>query len=729
MNLSKSIIKLNGVNKNVVVANIKNDENTQQTTTKTVNQLHHIHILDRSGSMSRDIDELIENVKQTIDYMDDNDFVTIIWFASEGQFATLVKAAKKDESIKLLLDSIKSTLGCTCFSDPLKEVKKVIDETSIICDNFNITLFTDGEPVTSWSEAEEEMKIFEALREYADKVIAINTIGYGNFYNKKLLTIIANSSEFGEHIHSSKIDEYMSIFSHNYERISDLYIQKTKISKINTTIIYLNSSSAKMYEDVLEMKMMEKKKNQFIIINKDANDFDFEINGEILNSKDIKTNTKAATELNIKYVYAYLNYYNDNRKVALNVLSDIGDKYLVDMQMNAFTIDEVAKYTKELKKCVFKPKYRFKDGKCVKDYLPAPDTFCVLDLLKLLSNNNAKYVYTQNYKRIGLKTEDSFNLFKWDNKLHTTEMKDIIFNEKELNISLRNKITGTVKINPIAAKKVNLPENIPSYIYRSQTLIKDGQLNINEIKVIIDEETLNKIKDKEILVINSVEEYEDKYLVELNLTTIPVINQMYLNDKLLNANYILDIVMDNNKDIIDKKILSHFYSLIDDKSYNSKYNNEQIEILKEHGIDKDGMYSGVKVITAEKNEEDYYLTRSLIFNIKGDANLPSVNSVLKLSKEPTKGMKKYLYDRYNEYAKRINEIEDLKDRKEFINKNIKQLNAKILNNKFNINASKISCILTGNWYSNLTKNDKNEYEYSDGINTLIVKTDKVKKYF
>ena len=484
-----------------------------------------------------------------------------------------------------------------------------------------------------------------------------------------------------------------------------------------------------MYEDVLEMKMMEKKKNQFIIINKDANDFEFEINGEILNSKDIKVTTKLATELNIKYAYAYLNYYNDNRKIALNVLSDIGDKYLIDMQMNAFTIDEVAKYTKELKKCVFKPKYRFKDGECDENYLPAPDTFCVLDLLKLLSNNNAKYVYTQNYKRIGLKTEDSFNLFKWDEKIHTTEMKDIIFNEKELNISLRNKITGTVSINPIAAKKVNLPENIPSYIYRSQTLIKDGQLNINEIKVIINEETLNEIKNKEILVINSAEEYEDKYLVELNLTVIPVINQMYLNDKLLNANYILDIVMDNNKDIIDKKILSHFYSLIDDKSYNSKYNNEQIEILKEHGIDKDGMYSGVKVITAEKNEEDYYLTRSLIFNIKGDANLPSVNSVLKLAKEPTKGMKKYLYDRYNEYAKRINEIEDLKDRKEFINKNIKQLNTKILNNKFNINASKISCILTGNWYSNLTKNDKNEYEYSDGINTLIVKTDKVKKYF
>jgi hypothetical protein len=123
--------------------------------------------------MHSNIDELIENVKQTIDYMDDNDFVTVIWFASEGQFATLVKAAKKDESIKLLLDSIKSTLGCTCFSDPLKEVKKVIDETSIICNNFNITLFTDGEPVTSWSEAEEEMKIFAALNEYKDNVIVI----------------------------------------------------------------------------------------------------------------------------------------------------------------------------------------------------------------------------------------------------------------------------------------------------------------------------------------------------------------------------------------------------------------------------------------------------------------------------------------------------------------------------------------------------------------------------
>lgn len=729
MKLSSSVINIGGKLKKVVVANIKNEENIKRET-KSVNQLHHIHVLDRSGSMYNNIDELIENVKKTIDYMDDNDFVTVIWFASEGQFATLVKAARKDESIKLLLDSIKSTLGCTCFSDPLKEVRDVIEETSIICDNFNITLFTDGEPVTSWSEAEEERRIFEVLNEYKDKVIAINTIGYGNWYNKELLTKIANVSEFGEHIHSSKINEYMNIFSHNYERISDLCLENTEIIANNCQIIYLNTTSAKMYNEHLKMRMMEKKKNQFIIINDNENDFDFNINGEDFNSSNIKTSINAKTELNIMYAMAYLNYYNDNRKEALDILSIIKDKYLIDMQLNSFTINEIAKYTKELKKCLFKPKYRFKDGECSENYLPEPNVFCVMDLIKLLCDNGAKYVYTNNYKRIGLKSEDTFNLFKWDDKLHVTSMKDIIFNEKELNISLRNKISGMVFINPKQAKLVGLPNEIPAHIYRTQTIIKDGQLNINSIRVLVDDETLSKIKDKNSEVIKSSEKYGDSYLVELDLTIIPVINQMYLNN--LNANDLLNEVMTNNKLLIEQKVVKYLYqqnNVNDENDFGEHYTTEQVEVLKQHGIDKYFTYNGVNVITAAKNEEDYYLTRNLTFQIKGDASLPSVNAVLKLKNEPTKGMKKYLFDVYNKYNEELIDINSVNDRNVFFKSRLENINKQIIDNKISINSSKIACILTGNWYKGLTKNDKDEYEYSNGTDTLIVKTEKVKKYY
>lgn len=145
MNFYSDVVNIGSANKKVVVINHEMKEQTEQS--KSVDCLHHIHILDRSGSMSGEIAGLIENVKTTIDFMSDNDFISIIWFASAGQYKTLIKGARKDESLKLLLDSIKSTLGCTCFSDPLREVVEIIDELSPICSNFNITLFTDGEPL------------------------------------------------------------------------------------------------------------------------------------------------------------------------------------------------------------------------------------------------------------------------------------------------------------------------------------------------------------------------------------------------------------------------------------------------------------------------------------------------------------------------------------------------------------------------------------------------------
>jgi len=734
MKISQNILNLGNEQKRVVFVKMNKDDVAPEKQTVTVNQLHHIHIIDRSGSMYSNIDELIENVKETINTIDDNDFISVIWFSGEGEVGTLVKAAKKDDSIKILLDTIKSTLGCTCFSEPLQEVKKIIEETACICNNFNITLFTDGNPVTSWSQAEEETKIFATLNEYKDKVIAVNTIGYGFYYNKELLTNIANTTEFGEYIHSSQIQEYSSIFSHNYERISDLCLQSTEITANDCDIIYVNSSSAKLYKNNLKTRMAEKGKNEYIIIGNTTADFDFTINNETFNTSTLSELKKGKNILNvniiqnIKYIFAYINYYNGNRKIALDVINELKDKYIIDLLLNSFTIDEVAKCTKILKKCAFKPKNRFKKGECVEGYLPNPTTFCTLDLLRLLAENNAQYVYTKEYKRIGLKTKDTFNLFKWDDKIHTTKMSDLIFNDKELNVSLRSKITGTVSLNPNRATSVGLPETIKSFIYRNQTIIKDGQLNIKNIKVIVDNETLTKLNEHNGLVIS--EEYfnDNKQIVGLDLTAIPVVNQTYLSDNKLSADYILNAVMENNKLTIKNKIFKYFLSMIEEKEYSEQYSKEQVEVLKEHGIDNTGMYSGVKLVTAEKKEDDFYITRNLIFNIKGDVSLPSVNTVLKLKKEPTKGMKKYLYDEYNTIANTISEM-SVEERKEFLKTEMKKNNKQLLDNKFDINISKVATVLTGNWYSNLTLNDKNEYEYNNGKNTLLVKTEKVKKYF
>lgn len=725
MNQFKSgLIRIGNAMRKVVVINHKHEEEHES---KIVNSLHHIHIIDRSGSMSGNIDELIENVKETIDFMSSEDFVSVIWFASAGQYKTLIKGARKDDSIKVLLDSIKSTLGCTCFSDPLKEVSEIINELSPICANFNITLFTDGEPVCPWNVSEEEEKINKAIDLYYDKVMAINTIGYGYYYNKELLTNISQRSEFGQMIHSSQIKEYADIFSHNYERIKDLIVDPVEITAKDTQILYIGTNNSKLINNNIKFNMLEKKKNQFVIIANDDKDFDFEYQGEVYNSIDGEK-ISISTINNILYAYAYQSYYIGYRDLCLDIIcKNLNDKALVDMHMESFTKSEVANYLKELKRAVFKPKYRLKDGECGENYLPAEDATCVFDLLKYLSNNDAKYVYSSNYNRISRKSSDEFNLFTYDDKLHCTDMSELILNDKELNVSLRSKLTGKVKLNPRATSKVGLPSEVNSYVFRNQTIIKDGNLNVEHIKILLSNDKFEDFKQKfENVTIQLVEKTDSYIMFIIDLTTLPIINKKYakLNTE---AAYILDKLKVLNIESLKLKVIEQY---LKELNKTDTYTQEQLEILNNHGLDINLCYNGVKNVLTEKNEDDFYIARQMDFSIKGLSSLPSVNAV----KKKIDGEKKL--NEYDEVIKyelikiedELNSINDVNDKIKYLLTAKKYLKDKITNIKLDICIGKMATVLTGGWIKNVVMEDNDKYSYTDGEKTLIITAKKVKKY-
>ena len=726
MNKFKSgVIKIGNTMRKVVVINHKQENKHEE---KVVNSLHHIHILDRSGSMSGEIDELIENVKQTIDFMSDEDFVSVIWFASAGQYKTLIKGARKDDSIKTLLDSIKSTLGCTCFSDPLREVSEIIEELSPICPNYNITLFTDGEPVCQWSDSEEETKIHKAIDLYADKVIAINTVGYGYYYNKELLTSISQRSEFGQMIHSSQIKEYSNIFSHNYERIKDLVVDPVEINSKGTQILYLGTNNSKLMKDSIRFNMLEKKKNQFAIIGESDADFEFEYQGETYNSADGER-LSLSTMANILYAYAYQNYYIGYRDICLDILcKNLNDKAFVDMHMAAFTKDEVANYLSKLKKAVFKPKYRLQAGECDENYLPAGDAICVFDLLKYLCNNNAKYIYSRNYNRIGRKSSDEFNLFTYDDKLHCTSMSDLVLNDKELNVSLRSKLTGKVKLNPKSSAKVGLPSEIDSYVYRNQTIIKDGNLNMDQIEVLLPIDKFDDFKQKfDSLNYQLIEKVDESMRLSIDLTTLPVINKMYANTN-TEAGYVLDKLKTSNVESLKLKVIDQYLKEL--QTTNESYTQEQLDVLNEHGLDDKLCYGGVKVTMAEKNEEDFYMARQMEFSIKGQASLPSVNAVKKKI-DGEKKLNEYDQIVQAQLTKVESELSLLKEDKEKVKYLLTEktaLKAGITNTKLDLCIGKMATVLTGGWIKNVVMEDNDKYSYTDGEKTLLVTAKRVKKY-
>lgn len=340
----------------------------------------------------------------------------------------------------------------------------------------------------------------------------------------------------------------------------------------------------------------------------------------------------------------------------------------------------------------------------------------ILTLLATLANSNAEYVYSANYNRIGDKVEDGFNMFKWNDEPHTTPLRNLVWNEDKLNVSIRTMIRGTVSLNPKQAKKVGLPSVIDSQIFRNQTIIKDGKLNMERIKVNMDTDTLKAILAENIDLVTSKEKTNEGYEVELDLTTIPVITDEYI----ATPSELLASVKRNNELTAESKVLKALYKELDDTvQYGNLYTEEQIEVLKEYGVDANGNYVGIANEVTEVKE--HTPQRNVTLQIKGDAKVPSVNEVLK--KAPTKGVKLYMFNYYND---KKSEIESLtaEDKRDNLKKAMANVNKMLNTNKLGINTNRIARAILDDWNGFDTDNKGNRV-YTDGTDTLVVK-DEVK---
>jgi hypothetical protein len=754
MKTYKSKIKLGNTEKVVLAVNYAKEE--QKAEAVTVDRLHFIHVLDRSGSMSSHLPKLMDEVDETLESMSDNDLISVIWFSGEGECKTVFKGkSKRDrDDIRVMLDTLKRPVGLTCFSEPLLEVNEVIEDLKALCPNFAVTFFTDGQPCVS--DYDKEMSaIWKNMELIKDKVMAVNAIGYGYWYNQSLLEKMAGYTTFGRFIHSGQIAEYSDIFSHTYEILSDMVVEKLNIHVSESAeILYLTSKNTKYTHDALQLDFLNKVKNQFFFV-VDSEDAVISINDTEIRVSDVTGKIPKPTLNNFFYSMVYELYYLGRADEALDIMAhNIRDKAFIDQHIKAFTANERQEYMETVNKAIFNNKLRFTDGEAPEGYIPAEDAFSVMDLLKLLANGENYYVplSSSEYNRIGLKVTDSFNLFKAnpDQKV-MSPINEFIFNAKHLNISMRYMVNGTVALNPIEAKKLEMPKEVDSRIYRTQTIIKDGQLNVTELKTVVDKDTYSRlmrmhaegiINLKELvkeLNTNFKGEAEEGQMaienldVTFDLTAIPVINRMYA--KLSTPENILETVKEIYILKARQKVFKYFADKIKAKSYANKkteaftsYNADQIRLLESHGLNSKLDYQGVGLEKAEKNENDFYESRLLEFTLKGWSSLPKVDEVIdgKKKNAPAEAMK---------HAITIAEI-IVNDTSTTDKEKLDSLNAMIETNKKDIlmatidmNTQKISKVLTGGWWEGLELDKKNNYTFTKDDFTLIIKNDMIKVYF
>ena len=733
MKISTFTANISNISTNVVCLS------TEQDTTPIVKKLktHFILMIDRSGSMSYELDNLLDQVNETIDFITGDDILSLIWYSGPGQFNTVIRGANSSSKIKTEVDKLRRTVGSTCFSEPLTNANQLVSEFANRVDQTSLILFTDGQPVVSWSIQEEETRSKNAVKAMKEHGLSSMTcIGYGNYYNRKFLLDLADMTDHGKILHNSRIDEFLESFKNTIGATSDLIAKPVlfDLSKpLNT--LYLTDKSSTLFDSTktIDLATVSKVKNDFFIVGTEDFSGVLKIDDEKTSfNNNIKKKTSVKDQANFFYGYASKLYYYGKRKKALEVIvGNCRDKFLAQSVMNAFTNDEVAAVQKSLDDAVFDISKRYLDGKCDSDFLPKRDALCVMDIFNVLFQSPEPVYYlpfsekVERYSRIGKKVVDTQNAFKQTDTEVKMPLTEFSWAQDKLNLNVLISVPGNVTLNAKAAKAVDLPVIFPAKIYNTHTFVKDGSMNVKKAEFQITGDILNQFKDMKVPFTGGIDfRGPTGPRVVIDFSQLPVINQTYMDDAddldvlydLVKANMELQAKIRVIKAQIDDVQVTNS-NLTQDGIF-STLTSDQVRVLTEHGISDKGVYSGIdrKVVTDEVS--DTYEIRVLDFSLAGYKTIPAVKAykaLIETKKEPTNGPGKIMVEYHNDLGARF-DFTIINDRlKNDLNKERKLLQSQLAINRQKISLIKMSKILNNDFFDNLKKDDKGILYYEKDL--------------
>ncbi len=540
-------------------------------------------------------------------------------------------------------------------------------------------------------------------------------------------------------------DNSFIVIRFNYNLPSNNSFDENNSPKINiqctgSTILYMTRKSSILNKDALNINLSVKAENKFYIIHPTKEPFSFTIDGTEYSTLKMKSPLTAKQLEDLLYTLAYEEYSKGNSYTALNILrKSLNDKYLTDLLLNAFTVKERQSCTDALlaaahnRRLTISPKLfgesRLLQGTLSKNDPPESST-CLMELLELFEKNGDKYIpiSRDKYKRIGKAFIDNYNCFKiHETNLLTCNFNDIVFSKEKLNVSIRYKIPGSVTVNPLQAKVVKLSTNIfPAHIFREQTIIKDGYINMEELDLLVTKVTLDFLINCNIHDLFTVDDscvsIMGNYIhIKLNLTKIPVIIEKYVSNS-DNLDYVLDKCFEQKNAECKQKVLKYFLDrLSKNQKHSSLYTKQQQWLLKSFGLDGEGIYHSIDTKLADEMPHEYRY-RFFEFSIKGYSTLPKVEHLLnKLNNEEKKlnGPEeimaraiKYILDK--KLDGNTTELRRLLEEQKRIIKSCTRILAQI----------RLSKTLSGSWWQGLALDSKDNYVYKNENKTLVIKLER-----
>lgn len=599
-----------------------------QAETKVRAAVNHIWLVDRSGSMSRELPRLIEDLKLRHRELNTQDTLSFGYFSSEGMYRFVFKGLKltcEEDHNKLdqELNKYKQSLSLTCFSEILQDSLSVIEELSWISTNFALWLFTDGYPVVS-DYPKEVMNIGTALGKLECRLTSAQFIGYGDYYNRELLAQMA-AEVGGELRHCSDQQDYgraMTDFIEGMPTVKKVNVELDGMGEI-LNVFTIHSGICSYEQAFKEVLVSPPSVGDTFSVYFISNDVAADSQEVVIDENNFN---KPEFYSLIDGALAGTVVLNQRMKTAdaIALLAVIGNRFLFFKLGSAFTAQEHGEFENQVTDILKSSDWRYPEG-YKSNPLPDKNAFCVLDLLDKLVEHNSSFLPNHpdfRYKRTGRKTVtvEGYPEFQ-PIKGASSDIAGLTWNSSKLSLSALVRVPGIVYLPD--ASSVGLTAAINTYVWKNYTIIKDGHLWTSRLPVVMSEEAISDIYKEDCIdasVPNSKEVLIDlDQLPLINLTIAESARQPGAGQTLANLT-VEDEVLGARL-----KVYKHLLAEVTPEQVSfDGFTEEQTAFLQSKGITKNGFSPP----TVKEDVTDQYQVKTFELKVAGWSSLPKVEKAI-----------------------------------------------------------------------------------------------------
>lgn len=650
----------------------------QNTKPATPPPTNHIAVIDCSGSMSGDLPKIRGQLKKRLpQLLKEGDTLSLIWFSGKGDYGVLFEAEpvatlKDLGAILGAIDRWLKPIGLTGFKEPLVQAHALVERIRKVNQNPCALFFMSDGCDNQWPRHE----ILKVVEEAAGKLASSTFVEYGYYADRQLLSQMAAKAG-GSLIFAEDFEHYeptfeaaMQLRPSGAKRI-EVAIAGDPIGGIAFTLAGSGNEIIAFEASTGKVLVPEGTEQIFYLTSQKQGC----PTGRPLSSfaRNVALGQQVGPDVYaLDAAYAAMSLFAVRMKpeVVLPLLRATGDARLIDMFASCFGKQKYSQFMEAAKAAAYDAG-RYLDGYDA-NRVPADDAFTVLDLVRILSTDDQTRILFDHpefkYSRIGrgridanegfyvaeqarldeigealknkkLKPADARELHSEMNailvrkhaalKFEATPAPDgypianLVYNESRPNVSMLVCKPGSVDVSSRAGRPDKVPAVIPTQIWRTYTIVKDGLVNIERLPVRISNATLAQLIKAGVDISTPVVHESGLTECVIDVKPLPILNRRMVTT--VSAAGLATFEFELVRQRARQKVLGHYVEQLCPTAKNASF-LAQYDVSGEAWLKEQGLTSGgfsPKTVAAAAS--DYYMGKELNVKLKGLSTLPKVS--------------------------------------------------------------------------------------------------------